>query len=251
MFQIKLDYDEIVRLFHEGLRPPEIAKRVGCSNASVYFILKKRDIAVPYYRPFRKYDPVEVIRLYCDEKLSVAQITNIVGGTTSGIMWVLKRHGIKRRSSKGARALYIEKHPVSGPNSVHWKGGRIRDAKGYIRIYCPEHPYATFGYVAEHRLVVEKRLGRFLLPGEIVHHIDGIKDHNDDSNLELWSPANHKLKDNFCRNCPLKREIRLLRWQIRELQGSVQLRLDELQESRNNPLHVLKDNLLDVKDGVN
>lgn len=66
---------------------------------------------------------------------------------------------------------------------------------GYVMIYSPKHPYknAADG-VAEHRLVVEKRLGRFLKREEVVHHINGNKKDNRIENLELLNKRTHAQK---------------------------------------------------------
>ena len=57
-----------------------------------------------------------------------------------------------------------------GEKANGWRGGR-RDHGGYIQIYNPDHPYAgTRGYVSEHRLVMEKKLDRYLTKDEVVHH---------------------------------------------------------------------------------
>jgi len=76
--------------------------------------------------------------------------------------------------------------------SRFWKGGRNKVGRGYIEIYAPNHPHTRGGkYVREHRLVMEKYLGRYLDPHEIVHHINGVKDDNRLANLTIVNNQNH------------------------------------------------------------
>ncbi len=47
------------------------------------------------------------------------------------------------------------------------------------------------GYILEYRYIMEQKLGRLLLPKEIVHHIDGNKMNNNPDNLELMTNKEH------------------------------------------------------------
>lgn len=51
---------------------------------------------------------------------------------------------------------------------------------------------------------MEKKLSRKLEKGENVHHIDGVRWHNDETNLELWKrrqPAGVRSADYHCPGC--------------------------------------------------
>jgi hypothetical protein len=81
-----------------------------------------------------------------------------------------------------------------GPNTSRWKGGRS-NWHGYVRVLAPSHPAAwADGYIAEHRLIAEKVLGRYLKPTEAIHHVNGIKNDNRNENLVICQDnAYHKL----------------------------------------------------------
>ena len=73
-----------------------------------------------------------------------------------------------------------------------WRGGKYVDSRGRVWYYLPEHPSCNSRkYVAEHRLVMEKKLGRYLKSSEIVHHIDGNSSNNDPTNLVITSRKEH------------------------------------------------------------
>jgi len=83
---------------------------------------------------------------------------------------------------------FLSGHSSKGSNHYNWNGGRYINGQGYVMIKLPEHPRAGIrGYIAEHILVMEKSLGRFILPPEEVHHFDGDRTNNSIGNLMLFA----------------------------------------------------------------
>jgi len=75
---------------------------------------------------------------------------------------------------------------LSGEDALHWKGGKFTDKNGYVWINVNGE------FRQEHRLVVEKALGRKLKPNEIIHHKKrGNKANNSLSNLKLTNRSDH------------------------------------------------------------
>lgn len=97
-----------------------------------------------------------------------------------------------------------------GPENPMWKGGKTMSG-GYVFIKKKEHPNSrSGGYVAEHRLVMEKKIGRYLTKDEIVHHKNGVKTDNKIENLCLMTRSQHTRlhcfvpKEYVCKYCHKK-----------------------------------------------
>lgn len=109
------------------------------------------------------------------------------------------------------------------------KDGEIHRNNGYVQVYMYDHPSVKnkrVKRVMEHRLVMEKVLGRYLTSEETVHHKNGIRDDNRPENLELWlkkfHPTGVRLKDVYdkdmeqiaLRTSTLEEELKQLKQQL-------------------------------------
>lgn len=86
-----------------------------------------------------------------------------------------------------------------GPANPNWKGSYL--GKGYVMVSQPGRRA-----IPEHRLVMEKVLGRPLLRSEVVHHINGVKTDNRPENLEIHGTRTHAMT-----HADIYRELRELR----------------------------------------
>lgn len=169
--------EKLRRLIEGGMSVQKVADQFGVSYQTIRYYVHKYGIQyVPDSGRNRKTPP------------NLAEM--VAEGMTTGA--IAKRCGVGYKMVwKWIRKLNIPYHRSwAGGNNPSWKGGR-RKAGNYFYVWCPDHPFATSnGGVLEHRLVMELKLGRYLLPGEVVHHERGYS--NAPENLYLFaSNAEH------------------------------------------------------------
>jgi len=104
--------------------------------------------------------------------------------------------GVRRNLDSGWTMSVEARKKISdskiGSKHYRWSGDRRKTKTGYIEVRLPDHPnVGSMGFVSEHRVVMEKHLGRYLSRDEKVHHINGVRDDNRIENLKLMTNAEH------------------------------------------------------------
>lgn len=121
---------------------------------------------------------------YKTDRRAVRKWAEREGISIQGVYWHMDRAGIKRRSGCDAN-----KGTQAAENNPNWKNGTTMRKDGYIL------ERRDGKQLAQHRIVAEKKIGRQLRDGEVVHHIDGDRSNNSPENLEvLPSHAEHMKK---------------------------------------------------------
>lgn len=102
------------------------------------------------------------------------------GCSSPGVKAALARLGLKRPHRMQPKLRR------GGADHVQWAGGRHLNHEGYVRVWAGQKRRRL-----EHRLVMERHLGRPLKRNEVVHHKNGIKTDNRIENLELTNQSAH------------------------------------------------------------
>lgn len=140
----------------------------------------------------------QIVALADGLKTSV-EIAALVGLTPRYVRKVMLRLDLPRRA-EGAQP---------GQANHQFASGRRIDQDGYVLVTAPQnHPYArqrtnrSGKLIYEHRLVMEQTLDRYLLPAEVVDHIDGLTLHNAPENLRLFESNQDHLRVTLAGRAP-------------------------------------------------
>lgn len=205
----------------------DIADELGVSVYSVWRALRKHGIKTR--KRTSRYpilnDREWLYDQYIVQKKSMKTIAKEVGCSPGVIHSHLNAKGISTRPIRESVAI-AGNQERRGANHPNWKGGRKELKTGYVYIYSPDHPYATKqGYVFEHRLIAEEKIGHYLTPYEVVHHMDGDRTNNDPDNLVVKKRHEH-VSDHF----KASHEVLELRQRAMNREEEKKLLLEKIEE---------------------
>jgi HNH endonuclease len=162
-----------------GLSSQTIGRRLTAMGVQLRGMAKSEQTRQKLSAAKRLDLPEEKLRELHAQRMSCHEMAEILGCCDEAVRDRLIELGLPRLPAK----------PRPDKN-YFWQGGYAVDEDGYILEHRPDHPQATTGgYVRQHRLVMEKVLGRYLTPEEVVDHKNRDTSDNDPGNLELY-PSN-------------------------------------------------------------
>lgn len=176
--------DKLIEMYQTGVPSNEIMKRMEIGHSILRSTLQRRNIhlrgSLQKRMKFSETQTGNIITFYQDGA-SLQETARQFQTSYRKVHDLFLEKGIEQRKSG---------HSAHGPNAANWKGGRIRNTKGYVEIRLgnddPFYGMTTQdGYILEHRLVMARSVGRLLDQDETVHHINGDRQDNRIENLQL------------------------------------------------------------------
>lgn len=171
-----IDSTEVKHLYlDKGQNTREIAEYFNCSYSLIPYRLKNASVSMRGRKGIE--DKIvngdEIRRLYLDEGRNILETAQILGYSTTLIKYRLLKMGIHKPKERRART---------------------KNKRGYILIYNPDHPRSdrNKGYVLEHIVKWEESHNKSLPKGWVIHHVDGVKSHNDSENLVAYPRMKHE-----------------------------------------------------------
>jgi hypothetical protein len=99
------------------------------------------------------------------------------------------------RSSNGRCRMAGQTPPIGAVKERSFRG------RMYWMIYAPDHPHTSVsGWIMQHRVIMEAKLGRLLTTKEVVHHIDHNGLNNDPDNLMLCESKGKHLAEHHAQD---------------------------------------------------
>lgn len=156
---------------------------------------KRLDIFyITWYTSLMIKDDLE--KMYIVEHKTMQQIADAFGMTRAGVFYWVHKYGI----DVGSAERFDTVCDICGETFSITRKRYVRSVKHYCKMECykkhlrnPDYRQWRTGQRIGRRVMAEK-IGRMLLQGEVVHHIDGDNRNNDPGNLMLFANHSEHLK---------------------------------------------------------
>ena len=138
----------------------------------------------------------ELKHLYLDEHLTMQQIGDKLGCTRQNVHYLLQRYQIDKSNA--------ERFAVTCDTCGTKFSTTRKRYVSRVKHFCKKECYTAYMHNPEYkqwrhgqrlaRIIMQDSMDRLLLPGEVVHHIDGDNRNNEIDNLMLFKDHSEHMK---------------------------------------------------------